>query len=127
MEAIKGKIIMQKKISHLPIIDENLGKLFGQNSKQLLRELLKVFIEETPKIQKKINRAYQKKEQQKLLDLLHKLHGSCVYCGLLRLKESLIALEYGVKKHHKHSDELLSTFNKEINVALNKAKELITP
>lgn len=117
---------MQKKSSHLPIIDENLGKLFSKNSKQLLRELLEVFIEETPKIQAKINHAYQKREQKALYDLLHKLYGSCVYCGLLKLKESLIALDYGIK-NHQYSDELLNAFNKEINAALNKAKELITP
>ncbi len=115
---------MQKKLSHLAIIDENLGELFSKNSKQLSRELLEIFIEETPKIKIKINRAYQKQEQQNLVDLLHKLHGSCVYCGLLRLKESLIALEYGVK-HHNYSDELLSAFNQEIDAALDKAKEII--
>jgi two-component system sensor histidine kinase BarA len=115
---------MQKKLSHLPIIDEHSGKLFSKNSKQLLRELLEVFIEETPKIQLKINRAHQKREQQRLVDLLHKLYGSCVYCGLLRLKERLIALDYGVKNND-YSDELLNTFNQEINAALNKAKEII--
>jgi two-component system sensor histidine kinase BarA len=117
---------MRKKLSHLPIIDEHLGEIFSKNSKQLLRELLEVFIEETPKIQLKINHAYQKREQQKLCDLLHKLYGSCVYCGLLRLKESLIALDYAVK-NNSYSDDLLNTFNQEIHAALNKAKEIITP
>jgi two-component system sensor histidine kinase BarA len=121
---IKSKIIMPKKLSHLPIMDKHLGRLFNKNSKQLLRELLEVFIEETPKIQLKINRAHQKREQQKLVDLLHKLHGSCVYCGLLRLKESLIALDYSIKNNN-YSDKLLNTVNQEINTALNKAKEII--
>jgi two-component system sensor histidine kinase BarA len=115
---------MQKKLFHLAIIDENLAKAFNKNSKELLRELLEIFIEETPNIKIKINRAYQKREQQKLIDLLHKLHGSCVYCGLLRLKESLIALEHNIKNHN-YADELLGAFNKEIDVALDKAKEII--
>lgn len=113
---------MEKK-SDLPIIHMNLDTLFTKNSNKLLVELLEIFIEETPKIQAEINRAYQLQEQQKLDELLHKLYGSCVYCGLLRLKASLIALKENAANHN-YSKELLEKFNKEIKSALDQAKEI---
>lgn len=114
---------MVKKPSDLPIIDKNIDKVFTKDSNKILKELLDLFIKETPKIRAEINLAFQKKQQQQLSELLHKLLGSCVYCGWIRLKFSIITLENAIAQHN-YSNELLNQFNTELEAALDKAKEI---
>lgn len=115
---------MGKKSSNLPIIDNDIDKVFSKNSNKILKELLDLFLKETPKIQTEINLAFQKKQQKKLEDLLHKLLGSCTYCGWLRLQASIITLEAAIAKHN-YSNELLEQFNLELEATLDKAKEIM--
>lgn len=114
---------MEKKPSDLPIIDKNIDKTFTKNSNKILKELLELFIKETPALQAEINLAFRNKQQQKLEDGLHKLLGSCTYCGWLRLKVSIITLEKAIEKQN-YSDELLERLNLEIEAALHKAEEI---
>lgn len=114
---------MGKKLSDLPIIDNDIHKVFTKDSNKILKELLNLFIKETPKIQTEINLAFEKKQQKKLEDLLHKLLGSCTYCGWLRLKVSIVTLQKAIAKNN-YSNELLEEFNLELKVALDKAKEI---
>lgn len=114
---------MKKSRSDAPIININLDKEFTNNSNKLLRELLQMFIEERIDLQEEINRAFYSKEKQKLDNLLHKLFGSCVYCGLDRLKESLVALKNSVSNDN-YSKELLNSFNKEIENVVKEAKNI---
>lgn len=114
---------MVKEPSDLPIIDKNIDKVFTKNSNKILKKLLHLFIKETPKIQVEIRHAFQKKQQKKLNELLHKLLGSCIYCGWIRLKFSIITLENSIA-HHNYSNELFEQFDKELEAALDKAKEI---
>lgn len=114
---------MEKKPSDLPIMDKNIDKAFTKNSSKILKELLDLFIKETPMLQAEINSAFRNQQQQKLEDLLHKLLGSCVYCGWLRLKVSIIALENAIAQQI-YSNELLEQFNLELEAALVKAKKI---
>jgi HPt (histidine-containing phosphotransfer) domain-containing protein len=115
---------MEKKPSDLPIIDKNIDKVFTKDSNKIFKELLDLFIKETPKLQAEINLAFRKKQQEKLEDLLHKLLGSCTYCGWLRLKVSIVTLEKAIAKAN-YSNKLLEQFNLELEIALAKAKEII--
>lgn len=123
LRQLRGPLKMVKKSSDLPIIDKNIDKVFTKDSNKILKELLDLFIKETPKIRAEINLAFQKKQQQKLRELLHKLLGSCVYCGWMRLKFSIITLENAIAQHN-YSNELLDQFNTELEAALDKAKEI---
>jgi HPt (histidine-containing phosphotransfer) domain-containing protein len=114
---------MEKKTSELPIVDKHLDNIFTKDSNKILKELLKLFIKETPKLQAEINLAFQKKQQKKLANLLHKLLGSCAYCGWLRLKVSILTLETAIAQHN-YSNELLMQFNTDLEVTLDKAKEI---
>jgi HPt (histidine-containing phosphotransfer) domain-containing protein len=114
---------MEKKPSNLPIIDTDINKVFTKDSNKILKELLDLFIKETPKLQAEINLAFRKKQQKKLDDQLHKLLGSCAYCGWLRLKVSVVALKNAIAKRN-YCNELLEEFNLELEVALAKAKEI---
>jgi HPt (histidine-containing phosphotransfer) domain-containing protein len=114
---------MKKKLSHLPIIDKNQYKQFNKNADKILSELLNLFIEETPKLQTEINLAYQNKDKEKLEDLLHKLYGSCIYCGLTRLKTCIDTLKNETVNLN-YSKDVLKQFNQEIIASLDKAKEI---
>ena len=114
---------MKNDPSRAPIINLNLNKEFTKDSNKLLRELLQFFIKETPGMQQEINKAFHAKQTQELRDLLHKLQGSCVYCGLDRLKESLTELKESVSKEH-YAKECLDSFNKEVENALREAKKI---
>jgi len=114
---------MQKDRSHVPIINLNLNKEFTKNSNKLLRELLQIFIEETPRLKEEINEAFDTQQKQKLNDLLHKLYGSCVYCGLTRLTESLIDLKKSIN-NNKYPKNLLNALNKEIKNGLKEARKI---
>ncbi|MES2141498.1 MAG: Hpt domain-containing protein [Pseudomonadota bacterium] len=114
---------MKESRSHEPIINLNLGDEFTKNSNKLLRELLQMFMKERISLQQKINEAFYSKEKQRSDDLLHKLYGSCVYCGLDRLKASLIVLKTAIKNDN-FSEELLNIFNEEIENVVKEADKI---
>jgi len=114
---------MDKKSSELPIIDKNINKVFAKNSNKILKELISLFIGEAPKLQLEINLAFQRKQQKKLENLLHKLKGSCAYCGLIRLKESITLLEKSTSQK-KYSKNLLGQFNQKLTATLDEVKKI---
>lgn len=114
---------MEKKTSDLPLIDKHLDSVLTKDSNKILKELLHLFIKETPSLQTEINLAFQKKQPKKLASLLHKLLGSCAYCGWLRLKISILELEHAIAQH-KYSNEQLKQFNTDLEATLDKAKEI---
>lgn len=114
---------MDKNISKLPIIDNDINKVFTKDSNKILKELLALFIEEAPKLQSEINLAFQKKQQKKLEDLLHKLKGSCTYCGWIRLKASITLLERSISQNN-YNNNLLDQFNRELEASLDTAKKI---
>ncbi|WP_218814473.1 Hpt domain-containing protein [Rickettsiella endosymbiont of Dermanyssus gallinae] len=113
---------MEKDRSTLAIINLDLGKEFTKDSYKLLRELLQHFIKEVPEFQKEINQAFQDKEKQKLNDQLHKLTGSCLYCGLDRLKASLLAFKAAINEGN-YDRELLDDLNQELESATQEAQK----
>lgn len=116
---------MEKDRSTLAIINLDLDNALTKDSHKLLRELLQQFISEVPGFQKEINHTFLQKEKQKLEDLLHKLTGSCIYCGLDRLKACISALKASIKKDN-YARVLLDDFNQEIERAKQEAKKLIS-
>ncbi|EDP46305.1 Hpt domain protein [Rickettsiella grylli] len=115
---------VKKKLSDLPIIDNRLNQLFTKDSHKIIKELLHLFLKETPQLRAEINLAFQNKQQKKLESALHKLLGSCAYCGLIRLKYSLLVLEKAIKKGD-YSNVLLEQFNRELQETLDKADEVV--
>jgi two-component system, NarL family, sensor histidine kinase BarA len=115
---------MKKDRENLPIINLNLGEKFTKNSNKLLRELLQMFLKETPAIRQEINKAFNLKQTQELNDLLHKLHASCVYCGLDRLKESLNEVK-GAIRHEHYAKKQLESFNKDIEDVITEANKIV--
>lgn len=115
---------MEKKTSDLPIVDKHIDNVFTKDSNKILKELLHLFIQETPQLQAEINLAFKRKQPKTIANLLHKLLGSCAYCGWLRLKISILMLENAIAQG-KYSHELLEQFNTDVQDTLNKAEEII--
>jgi two-component system, NarL family, sensor histidine kinase BarA len=76
------------------------------NKAQLAKELLSMFALELPQFQQKINAAWKSNDINQLKFHIHKLHGSCCYCGANMLKQHLHELENAI---HSLSPEDINT------------------
>lgn len=65
----------------------------SSNNAQLAKELLSMFALELPQLKQKINASWEKNDINQLKFHIHKLHGSCCYCGANTLKRHLNDIE----------------------------------
>lgn len=100
----------------LAIIDESV---FNQGPPELKNEIYSLLAMQLPSAKNIINTAYEQKNLKILEDELHKLIGTSVYCGLLRLKLSVTQLHSAVKQSVLPEYEHLERFNKDITDVLN--------
>lgn len=70
----------------LPVIDISFGAKITGSTEAAARDMLKLFVETLPEIEKEIKLAYQSKDFKTLQFVVHKLHGGTCYCGVPRLK-----------------------------------------
>jgi len=64
----------------------------------LARELLQKFIEDLPNEFDALEKAFEAKDTEGLLSLVHRLHGACCYCGTPLLKQAALDLEVALKQ-----------------------------
>ena len=79
------------------IIDLDLGAKLIRKDHAAAKEMLDILIQQLGNDKKEIESAYQKSNYEKLLQLVHKLHGGTCYCGTPRLKEASANLEKKLK------------------------------
>lgn len=106
--------------NQLPILDENQLK---DAPADLISELFTLLAEQLPQSQIAVNKAIADNNFKETHELLHKLQGTCVYCGLLRLKKATIELDQAIKQE-KFSQELSDQFNNEITAVMAELKRL---
>lgn len=92
-----------------------------QISPELLTELFTLLAAELPLAHAIINKTIADKEFDAARAQLHKLQGSCVYCGLTRLKEATVNLDNAIKANT-YSPALLAVFNEEIQAVMEELK-----
>lgn len=107
---------MNESANNLPIIDWDFGKKLNEQSPGLTNELLQLFIAQLPAQLTAINKAFQTKNIIELENQLHKLHGACVYCGLVRLKMAIKKCAAAIKQRPTLSPSLLDEMNREIDL-----------
>ena len=106
-----------------PIDWEALLKLTS-NKPDLAKELLGLFAAELPTLRDAINTAFQQGNLDELSDHVHKLHGSCCYTGVPRLKNLTQQLEELVKaKNNKAIKKTLNQINAEIERVLTAIRD----
>jgi HPt (histidine-containing phosphotransfer) domain-containing protein len=114
---------MTEPESPLPIIDWAYGKEIDTRSPGLMGELLHLFAQQLPDMQTAINQAFRENDLSELGDQLHKFHGSCVYCGLSRLKAVVVRCSDLLKQQQVPDQALLDKFNQGIEEVKLEMKE----
>ncbi len=69
-----------------PLSLEKTIELAGGN-KQIAMEIIQMFIQELPSLQKSMDEHYNQKNWKKLTDVVHKLHGSSRFCSMESLQQ----------------------------------------
>lgn len=59
----------------------------SNNKTDLAEKLLQMLEDELPSFQKELHQTLQNNDIKKLTDAIHKLHGSCCYTGVPKLRE----------------------------------------
>lgn len=79
-------------------IDNILGLKLANNNQDLANELLELLIESLPQAQIDITNSFTANNYDDFYHQVHKLHGSCCYCGVPRLKKAAASLEKIIKE-----------------------------
>ncbi|MGL4860840.1 MAG: two-component sensor histidine kinase BarA [Enterobacteriaceae bacterium] len=60
---------------------------------ELAAELLQMLLQFLPEVSERVRQVLQGKSDESIVDLIHKLHGSCSYCGVPRLQQICNTIE----------------------------------
>lgn len=88
---------MDDALNTLPIIDREEALKLAGNNQALADDLLALLISNLPADLAAIQAAYAVDNEAELKKQLHKLRGGVAYCGLPRLKNTLMATEARLK------------------------------
>lgn len=84
--------------SALNTIDTNLALERAGGNRELARELYQMLQKELPDYLTTITQHHDNGNFAALLEVVHKLHGSAIYCGVPALREAAAALESRLKQ-----------------------------
>jgi two-component system sensor histidine kinase BarA len=100
-------------------------RLAGGNA-SLAHELLGMLLEQIDEDREKIFQAYNERDYDEMLRLVHKLHGAVAYCGVPRLRRAVTAMEIALKEEKDYQfPTLVKSLNFEIDTLINLDKEKI--
>lgn len=117
-------VTMTTSNEELPIIDWTQEGQLTNDSINFTHELLVMFSNELPETQVKLNRAYDQQNLTALREILHKLQGACVYCGLLRLKSVIIETNKTIRQTKSlPTPDLFNKLNQELTAVARELKE----
>ncbi len=85
-------------------LDWQLALRQSANKEDLARDLLQMLVDFLPQVTERVNAVAQGKPDEDILSLIHKLHGSCSYSGVPRLKQLCFYLEQQLRKNIPASD-----------------------
>ena len=85
--------------SNSPINWQEILKITNHKP-ELAKEMVSMLAGELPEIKIFIENALTTKNQTELLNHIHKLHGSCCYCGVTKLRQITAQIEKQLKIHN---------------------------
>lgn len=80
-------------------LDWQLALRQSANKEDLARDLLQMLVDFLPQVTERVNAVAQGEPDEDILSLIHKLHGSCSYSGVPRLKQLCFYLEQQLRKN----------------------------
>lgn len=80
-------------------LDWQLALQQSANKEDLARDLLQMLVDFLPQVTERVNAVAQGEPDEDILSLIHKLHGSCSYSGVPRLKQLCFYLEQQLRKN----------------------------
>ena len=107
-------------IDHNQTLDWQLALRQAAMKPDLAREMLQMLIAFMPEVRNKVEEQLVGEQPEGLVDLIHKLHGSCSYSGVPRLKKLCHTLESQLRAGTAAEDlepELLELLDEMDNVA----------
>ena len=107
-------------------IDWQISLERSNHRSDLAIELLNMLVADLPDYKQQVQIAYEQNDIPMLKHHLHKLHGSCCYCGVPRLHDIVISTENCVKQSNaKPTKELMKHLSDELDAVIQAAKEYI--
>ena len=79
-------------------LDWALAQQQAANKPELARDLLKMLLDFLAQVRPQIEAQLDGQHQESLLEIIHKLHGSCSYSGVPRLKQHCAYLEQQLRR-----------------------------
>jgi len=111
-------------ISALPVIDNQFKRDLEINKVAMTRQLFSLFVSTLLKEQRQIDEAHHNKEYKLLHDFLHSLNGAACYCGVPRLKETIVLADRALQNSsYDKLAKLLIALDGEIKLVMNYAKQ----
>ncbi len=80
-------------------LDWQLALRQSANKESLARDLLQMLVEFLPQVSERVNAVAQGESDPDILSLIHKLHGSCSYSGVPRLKQLCFYIEQQLRQN----------------------------
>ncbi len=111
----------------LVTLDWSLALRQSANKSDLARSMLSMLLEFLPEVRNRVEEQLVGDGAPGLVDLIHKLHGSCSYCGVPRMKKLCQLLEQQLRNGVKPEDlepELLELLDEMDNVTREAAHYL---
>lgn len=103
------------------------GTTPGSRKTDLARDMLQMLLDFLPEVRNKVEEQLVGENPEGLVDLIHKLHGSCGYSGVPRMKNLCQLIEQQLRSGTKEEDlepELLELLDEMDNVAREASKIL---
>jgi len=93
------EVMAPRNVSEQPLsLDWQLALRQAANKEDLANDLLQMLVEFLPEVSERVRALLEGESDDNILDLIHKLHGSCSYSGVPRLKQLCYYLEQQLRQ-----------------------------
>lgn len=99
-------------------------KLLNEGPADLIQEIFALLKKQLPENQRLLNQAMAARQWKEARAELHKLQGSCAYCGLDRLAIAASELYTAIKNATPPYQDLLDRFNTEIEAVMSELNRI---
>jgi two-component system sensor histidine kinase BarA len=116
----------EQQFVDLKVIDWNAAVEAANKNAIIAKEILGMLIESLPEFIDLIRTHYQANDYKKLVDQVHKLHGSASYCGVPRLKQAAYQCEKMLKSNdYEHLADAVEMLYITINEVMQAAPDYV--